>query len=79
MPRTDAERLDLLVDLIGFGRTRGEVLIFWGPSGLHLAAGPAGERAQEHASDADGDVLALLDRAISKIGGTKKRPRRKRA
>lgn len=79
-PRTDTERLDLLVKLIGYGQGRGELMITWdendGDLNLH-----SGRYFQEFvASDANGDLRALLDRAISlKAGATKRSPRRKRS
>lgn len=67
--RTDTERLDLLVELIGFGRGRADVSFGWGGNdgegALELHAGPAGYFQTFIAEDADGDPRRLLDRALS--------------
>lgn len=80
-PRSDTERLDLLVKLLGFGQSRAVVTIDWGSLGkaLELASGPVGDCLKTHVADENGDLRALLDRAISKNVGVKpqKRPRRK--
>lgn len=81
-PRTDTERIDLLVKLVGFGRGRNDVSLGWGgedgAGALELHAGPARGFQSLVAEDAGGDLRAILDRAISKHAGAKKRARRRR-
>lgn len=69
-PRSDTERLELLVKLLGWGQRRGEVSIDWGEDGkgpLALWAGPAHPPQGRHqlAKDPGGDLRQLLDRALS--------------
>lgn len=68
-PRTDTQRMDLLVKLVAFGRGRREVSIGWGgeerDGALELHAGPAGHFQKYLGEDAGGDLRALLDRVLS--------------
>jgi hypothetical protein len=67
-PRTDTERLNLLVKLIGFGRARRDVVISWSDSGrgpLVMNGGICGEAMPLISADENGDLRALLDRALS--------------
>lgn len=72
IPRTDTERLDLLVKLIGFGRGRADVSFGWG-RGLELSAGPAGHGQKIVAADDHGDLRQLLDRALSRNAAPRQR------
>lgn len=68
-PRTDTERLDLLIRLLGGGRNRNEVSIGWGGGdsyngALELHAGPAGYFQKHLAEDRGGDLRRVLDRAL---------------
>lgn len=79
-PRTDTERLDLLIKLVGFGRSRAELEVCWGEDGkgpLQLWTGPVCVGRRLLVADENGDPRALLDRAISKHAGAKKRARRR--
>lgn len=76
-PRTDTERLDLLEKLVGFGRARSDVGINWDDGPLALYVGPTGHFQKLVVDDANGSLRALLDRAISKHAGAKKRAKRK--
>lgn len=75
--RTDTERLDLLVELVGFGRKRGDVSLGFGGDDhdgpLELHAGPAGEFQVCLADDAGGDLRRVLDRALSSSSASARR------
>jgi hypothetical protein len=81
-PRSDTERVDLLEKLLGFGRHRGSLHVVWsrnGRGGLLISHTGNEPDALEYpvyepiAEDENGDLRALLDRAISKNAGAKKR------
>lgn len=76
-PRTDTERLNLLVELVGFGRGRSDVSMGWGgdhgEGWLELHAGPARSFQKLVAEDPAGDLRQLLDRALSNGAGAKPR------
>lgn len=82
IPRSDTERLDLLVNLVGYGRGRSDVSLGWGgeegEGALELHAGPARSFQKHVAEDVGGDLRSLLDRALSKHAGAKKRAKRGR-
>ncbi len=81
-PRTDAERIQLLVDLIGYGQARRDISIGFdlGSGALQLYAGDSGKFENLVVEDPTGDVRALLDRAISKkVAATPRKKRRSRS
>lgn len=79
-PRSDTERLELLVKLLGFGRGRQTVSLTWHVlHGVELYVGPVGDSEKQVAFDEHGDLRALLDRALSKNAGAKKRAKRRGA
>lgn len=76
--RTDTERLDLLAELVGFGRKRADLSLGWGGGDNHdgpleLHVGPAGEFQVCLAEDAGGDLRRLLDRALSSSSASARR------